>query len=201
MSIAPTATTPSRRRKRPHQAILAATVELLETQGYQALTIEGIAQKAGVGKQTIYRWWSSKAAIVMEAYTQKASQRIPLPDTGSVCLDLQELLERLFTTLTTSSAGKVVASLIAEAQLDSEFAQAFREGFVATRRQALRELLERGRDRGQLRADCDVELVIDTLYGAAWFRLLNQHAPLDSKFAKDLVDQLMASISAVSKDI
>ena len=96
---------------------------MLETQGYQALTIEGIAQKAGVGKQTIYRWWSSKAAIVMEAYTQKASQRIPLPDTGSVCLDVQELLERLFTILTTSSAGKVVASLIAEAQLDSEFAQ------------------------------------------------------------------------------
>lgn len=185
---------PSRRRKQPHQAILAATVELLETQGYRALTIEGIAQKAGVGKQTIYRWWSSKAAIVMEAYAQKASQRIPLPDLGSVDLDVQELLERLLAILATTSAGKVVTSLIAEAQFDSEFARAFRAGFVEKRRQALRELLERGRDRGQLRADVDLELAIDSLYGAVWFRLLNQHAPLDSKFAKDLVAQLMASI-------
>ena len=195
MSVAPTAKpVPSRRRKRPHQAILAATIELLETEGYKALTIEGIAQKAGVGKQTIYRWWPSKAAIVMEAYTQKASQRIPLPDRGSVYLDLQELLKRLFLVLTTTSAGAVVSSLIAEAQMDLEFAQSFRDGFIETRRQAMRELLERGRDRGELRADVDIELVIDALYGPVWLRLLNKHAPLDNQFAEELVDQLRVGI-------
>jgi AcrR family transcriptional regulator len=195
MPVAPTAkNTPSRRRKRPHQAILAATVELLETEGYKALTIEGIAQKAGVGKQTIYRWWPSKAAIVMEAYTQKASERIPLPDRGSVYLDLQELLKRLFLVLTTTSAGAVMSSLMAEAQIDSEFAQTFRDGFIATRRQVMRELLERGRDRGELRADVDLELVIDALYGSMWYRLLNKHAPLNNQFAEELVDQLRVGI-------
>jgi AcrR family transcriptional regulator len=195
MSVAPTAKpTPSRRRKRPHQAILAATVELLETEGYKALTIEGIAQKAGVGKQTIYRWWPSKAAIVMEAYAQKAYQQIPLPDHGSVYLDLQELLKRLFLVLTTTSAGAVMSNLMAEAQIDLEFAQAFRDDFIATRRQAMCELLERGRDRGELRADVDLELVIDTLYGPMWYRLLNKHAPLDNQFAKELVDQLRVGI-------
>ncbi len=195
MPVAPTAkNTPSRRRKRPHQAILAATVELLETEGYKALTIEGIAQKAGVGKQTIYRWWPSKAAIVMEAYTQKASERIPLPDRGSVYLDLQELLKRLFLVLTTTSAGAVMSSLMAEAQIDAEFAQTFRDGFIATRRQVMRELLERGRDRGELRADVDLELVIDALYGSMWYRLLNKHAPLNNQFAEELVDHLRVGI-------
>lgn len=185
---------PSRRRKRPHQAILTATVELLETQGYSALTIEGIAQQAGVGKQTIYRWWSSKAAVVMEAYAFQAARRIPPPDLGSVRLDVQELLARLCFILNTTIAGSVIASLIAEAQIDPDFALAFREGFTAVRRQVLRELLERGRLRGELRADVNLELVIDGLYGAVWFRLLNQHAPLDSHFVQELVDQLMAGI-------
>jgi len=189
-----TKSAPSRRRKRPHQAILAATVELLETQGYKAITIEGIAQRAGVGKQTIYRWWPSKAAVVMEAYTLQSARRIPAPDLGSVRLDVQELLERLCQILSTTIAGSVVASLVAEAQMDAEFAQVFCGSFVASRQQVLRQLLERGRDRQEMPADVDLELVIDSLYGAVWFRLLNRHAPLDSQFAQELVEQTMAGI-------
>ncbi|NMG08412.1 TetR/AcrR family transcriptional regulator [Brasilonema sp. UFV-L1] len=185
-----------RRNQRSHQAILKATAELLEEKGYRDICIEAIASRAGVGKQTIYRWWPSKAAVVMEAYSEKATQNIPTPDTGSVKQDLYQILQQLFAILTTTTTGTAVTGLIAEAQMDASLAEAFREQFIKCRRAATRTILERGIARGELRPDLNLELVIDTIYGPIWYRLLLKHATLDDAFAEELVNFLIVGIQA-----
>ena len=185
-----------RRNHRSHQAILKATAELLEEKGYRDICIEAIASRAGVGKQTIYRWWPSKAAVVMEAYSEKATQNIPTPDTGSVKQDLYQILQQLFAMLTTTTTGTAVTGLIAEAQMDASLAEAFREQFIKCRRAATRTILERGIARGELRPDLNLELVIDAIYGPIWYRLLLKHAALDDAFAEELVNFLIVGIQA-----
>src|SRR5262249_49741082 len=104
-----------RRSQQSHQAILAATLALLGDGGYRAATIEGIAARAGVGKQTIYRWWPSRAALVMEAYEQRVVGRELKPDTGSLREDVCLLLVHIGRVFETTSAGAIVTSLAAEA--------------------------------------------------------------------------------------
>lgn len=186
-----------RRCDRAHQAILTAAAELLEEHGcYGSISIEAIAARAGVGKQTIYRWWSSKAAVLMEAFATHADQAVPVPNTGLVKTDLCQILQQLFTVLTTTAAGAVVAGLIAEAQSDPTIAQAFRNQFVASRRAATHTILERGVARGELRQDLDYELAIDAIYGPVWYRLLLKHAPLNEVFAEELIGQLLRGVGA-----
>lgn len=183
-----------RRSERCHQAILAAAAELLEEKGYGGVSVEAIASRAGVGKQTIYRWWPCKASVVMEAYAERVTQNLPLPDTGNVRTDLIELLGQLATVLGTTSAGRALAGLIAEAQTDLHVAQEFRTQLGDCRRAAVQILLQRGIARGELHPDLDLELAIDLLCGPIWYRLLQQHAPLNREFAIALVDQLIAGM-------
>jgi AcrR family transcriptional regulator len=166
-------------------AILDAAVALLDKRGYQSMTVDDIAARAGVGKQTIYRRWPSKAAVVLEALTRRTAAEVVAPDTGSVLEDVRSLLRSAFAALR-AGRQKVVLSLMAEAQLSEEFALAFREQFIARRRQALADLLQRGIDRGELAPDTDVEFVADMIYGPMWYRLLNRHAPIDDRFADRL---------------
>ncbi len=176
-----------RRNKQSHHAILQATLALLESDGYRSLTIEGIASKAGVGKTTIYRWWPSKAAVALEAFTEQAAVMVPIPDEGSLRADLNRFFSRAFQVLN-SSTGTLVRSLMAEAQFDSTFAQTFRTTFINARRNALMALFQRGIQRGEVSARSDLEFLADMLYGPMWYRLLNQHAPLDDVFVEHLVD-------------
>lgn len=128
----------------------------------------------------------------MEAYAEQLAQNIPTPDTGSVREYSYQILQPLFAMLTTTTAGTAVTGLIAEAQLDVNLAEAFREQFIKSRRAATRTILERGVNRGELRPD--LELVIDAIYGSVWYRLLLKHAPLDDAFAEELVNFLIAGI-------
>lgn len=182
-----------RRSERSHQAILESALAILAERGYRALTIEGVAKRAGVGKQTIYRWWPSKAAIVLEALTAEAQEKLPIPDTGSVRKDLEVLLNSTLCELQRRS-GPIVRGLMAEAQLDPEFGRAFREDFIARRREVLLEVLHRGQHRGEISDSVDLELIVDLIYGPMWYRLLNQHAPLDEDFVQSLLDQLEAGL-------
>jgi AcrR family transcriptional regulator len=172
-------------------AILEAAVTLLDERGYGLITVDDIAARAGVGKQTIYRRWRSKAEVVLEAFTTWTAVEVATIDTGSVQEDVQALLRSAFAVLR-SGRQKVVSSLMAEAQLSDEFAVAFREQFVARRRKVLTDVIRRGVERGQLGADIDVEFLADMIYGPMWYRLLNRHAPIDDSFA----DQLSAFVLA-----
>jgi AcrR family transcriptional regulator len=178
----------SRRNERSHQAILTAAVELLQEKGYRDICIEALASRAGVGKQTIYRWWSSKAEVIMEAYSPRITENIPTPDTGSVKQDLCQVLLQLFAILTTTTAGEAITGLIAEAQMDASIASLFRKQFIECRTEVTRTILERGIGRGELRPDTNLELLIDAIYGPIWYRLLLKHGALDEAFAEELVD-------------
>jgi AcrR family transcriptional regulator len=193
-AIKPTgASSPGRRRSpQSHAAILQATIVLLEQDGYKNLSIEAIAREAGVGKQTIYRWWPSKAAVVLEAYGDQVIQ-MGVPDTGSFRADLLAIVLGMLSTLT-SGVGVAMVSLIAEAQTDSELAERFRAKFVAGPRAIVRAVLERGIAKAEVRDDVDLELVIDAIYGPIWYRLLLNQSPIDRQLAAALVDHLLLGI-------
>jgi AcrR family transcriptional regulator len=169
-----------------HEAILDAVVAMLEQEGYGALTIENVARHAGVGKQTIYRWWKCKAELVLEAYANHAASKLPMPDRGALRADLESFFCAAFKRLTDIS-GPTMRGLMADAVYDPEFLEILREVLIAKRRAALQQVLERGQARGELRPEADLDVMIDLFFGALWYRLLAQHAKLDTRFARQLV--------------
>ncbi len=181
------------RNAESHEAILTAALKLLHDRGYRSVTIEGIASEAGVGKQTIYRWWRSKAEVILEAFTHHTAGRITIPDSGNVKTDLQVFLTQAFDSLTRES-GEVVRGLMSEALIDPDFAEAMHDIFITSRRSALRGILFKGIERGELASDVDIELIIDLIYGPMWYRLLNKHAPLNPRFAKQISEMIAGKL-------
>ncbi|MEU8434146.1 TetR/AcrR family transcriptional regulator [Streptomyces sp. NPDC029216] len=176
-----------------HEAVLAAAIELVEELGYQAVTIERIAARSDVAKSTIYRWWKSKAALVMDAYRTAVEQRMPEPDTGSLIDDLTTFTTALYGVSAQPVRVKTLRGLMAEAQLDPAFAEPFRE-WVESRRAVVVALLTRGVHRGELPATADLDAVTDHLFGLFWYRLLVGHAPLEPGEAAHHVDQLLSGL-------
>ncbi|MEU6711354.1 TetR/AcrR family transcriptional regulator [Nonomuraea sp. NPDC046802] len=176
------------RSEATRKAILVAALEELDERDYAALTIDGIARRAGCGKQTIYRWWPSKADVVLEALLERADTTIAIPDEGSLSDDL---LAFLTATFRQRGQRPTLIGLMAHALLDPVFATEFKEKFLFKRRAALRVILDRAAARGEIAADADIELLMDVAYGVLWYRLLLDHAPLDepagSRLAKLLV--------------
>jgi AcrR family transcriptional regulator len=141
---------PGRRRGRPRdeasrQAILHAASDLLEERGYLQLTIEEIAAAAGVGKPTIYRWWPSKAELVIEAYLSRADARLSMPDSGRLDADLREYTLTFCRVLMETNTARAVIGLAAAACDDPTVAMAFRERFIKTRRDGRRPTARRHR--------------------------------------------------------
>ena len=179
------------RSESARQAVLAATVQLVEQDGYGRVTMEAIAGRAGVSKQTVYRWWPNKATIILEALNEAARAVAPAPDAGSLDTDL-----RLFLRRTVAGAGggnaRLLAALMAEAQRDDAFAESFGAGFLARRRQVLRDLLGRGASRGELAPSVDLDFLVELVFAALWYRILARHQPLNRRFADQLTDTVLA---------
>src|ERR1700722_18658599 len=119
------------RSEEARQAVLEAADGLLAEIGFAAVTIEGIAARAGVGKQTIYRWWSSKADVLMDNFSTDASEELALPSLGSVGEDLTAYLRLLARVLPQAPAGAVLTALIGQAQHDRAMAASFRDSQLA----------------------------------------------------------------------
>ena len=185
------------RRRCPvaHQNILCAARTLLEEIGFADLTIEGIAERAGVGKTTIYRRWSNKASVVLDAFIEAATKQLPFPDTGSVQEDLRLQMRRM-VKLMNGTEGRTIATLIGGAQADAELAEAFRSQWLTARREEARQIIKRGKGRGEIRADIDPEVLLDALYGPLYFRLLIGHAPLTPGYADKLVRLVMSGLDS-----
>jgi AcrR family transcriptional regulator len=173
---------------------LEAAAELLDRNGLAAVTVEAIAARAGVSKTTIYRWWPNKAAVVTDSFLEFTSPKIEFEDTGSVRADLRLQMRRLVQAFA-GKCGRNLAAIVAEGQADPETAEAVREHWIAVRRGATRQVLRRGVERGELRADLDLEVAMDALYGPIYYRLLVGHAPLDERFADVLADHVMAGLA------
>jgi len=178
-----------RRNDAAQAAILDATFRLLSGPETEAVTVEAIAAEAGVGRQTIYRWWPSKGAVVADALARHARVVVPERDTGSFTRDLTAFLTDSFAGLENEGLAGRLRQMVAEAQHDEHVARVLAD-FTVIRRAALRALLERGRTAGELAADADLDMLVDMAYGVLYYRLLVGHAPLDEKAARSLATEL-----------
>ena len=169
------------RSEEANTAILKAANELLETTCYKDLSMEAIAEKAGVGKPTVYRRWKTKAALVAEAFATHLSRRLPEVDTGSFEGDLRVMLTNMADRIEFSMEGKVLRGLISEANLDEVSAQAFR-CLVESRRAQIRIIVQRARERGEICPDLKDEDLVDEISGAVIYRYLVRREKLDQAF-------------------
>jgi AcrR family transcriptional regulator len=176
--------------------VLAAAARILSREGFARLTMERVAAESGVAKTTLYRRWPTKAALCMNLYLDVAGRELHDPDTGSVARDLKAIATTVVRLQTRTVAGPALVGLIAEAQVNPATRAAFLAEFAYRRRQITRLILRRAIERGELRRDTDVDLVIDALGGAVTFRLLQGHAPLTRNFTDALVDLLLTGCSA-----
>jgi AcrR family transcriptional regulator len=186
-------TTDRRRDPRSHQAILQATLDQVQDVGYARLTIEGIAAEAGVGKSTVYRWWRSKAELVLDALAD-ILEAPPVLDTGDTRSDLMGIVHQAVTLYSDETGARtVIAGLISDMNHDPRIATALRDRFIHPRRAGNREVVARAIERGELPADTDIELVIDILVAPISYRAIVTGTPTPSDIATKLVDQILDS--------
>lgn len=182
--------TPGRPRDpKRDDVILAATLELLAEDGFNDMSMEAVALRAGVGKPTIYRRWPSKTALVIDALSQHAPA-IEIPEGATVREQLTALMVGLARSMRTGPAGRIMAGLVAQIHHDPELAEVFRDAFVAKRRRLVFVLLREGIERGELRPDLDLELAADQLAGPCVMRRLVTGGSLGDAVAAKLVDYL-----------
>jgi AcrR family transcriptional regulator len=168
-------------------AVLQAADDLLAERGFADVTIEGIAARAGVAKQTIYRWWDSKADILFEALAVDADEHFTPADHGDLGSDLRDHLRQLATFLTTTDAGAVCRALAGQAQLDPAVAARFEAEFLARQRERDRAPFLRARRRGDLAPGTDIDLAIDELVGPIYYRVLVTRQNVPPQFTDALV--------------
>ena len=176
---------PARRNERSHRAILDATVALIAELGYEQVSVEAIAKRAGVGKQTIYRWWPSKGAIALEALDERlraapgGGSAGDWPDSGDVVEDLRTQMYGVTQLFSSPEVGPLCQGLIAAAQSDPALSRAHIDQLIEPASVACRARLVRAQERGEMRADADIQALIDVLYGAIYYRLLLHTRPLE----------------------
>jgi AcrR family transcriptional regulator len=187
----PRPATTAGRGARARQAILEAADDLLVERGYDDVTIEGIAARAGVAKQTIYRWWTSKVDLLMDSLLDDAADELPQIDTGAADTDLRLHLTRLADFLADAPAGRVLAALIGQAQHDGHVADELRQRYLAPRRALDRLMLGRAVSRGELARDADLDALLDALEGPVYFRALLVGATVDRPFIDGLVERIL----------
>ncbi len=179
------------RRGRPRsdaarRAILDAALRLARERPLAGVSVDDLAAAAGVGKQTIYRWWSGKAAVLLDALSDRADAEIPERDRGGLEADLAAFLAASFATSADPGVTPALRFLMAEAQANPALADELRARLIERRRDAVRRLLQRAEERGELARGVDRELLVDLVYGVLWYRMLVGHAPLDAGLARGL---------------
>jgi len=189
------------RRGRPRseearRAILDATSELLLEHGLAGASMDAVADRAGVSKATIYRWWPSKETLALEAVFLAWSDAEPrVRDTGSLRGDLRALLLPWARRLRQRPYGRVISAFVTEAHTNPAFDEQYRSCFVEPRRQQGRAAFARAAARGEVPGNLNIEVALDMLYGPIYHRLLHRHAPLTDRFASEVVDAVLRSLT------
>lgn len=179
---------------RSEDAILRATLDLVAAHGVSGLTVDAVAAKAGVGKQTIYRHWGSRARLIHAAISCMQEPE-DLPDTGTLRGDLSALLERLVAFLGSAETGTVLPSLIDAASRDPELAD-LRQVHTAQKRAGFEHVLRRAIDRDELPAGTDLDLVIDLLAGTFFYRRIVDRREVAPGDVEPLLDLVLRAIGA-----
>jgi AcrR family transcriptional regulator len=183
---------PGRPRSEPARlAILRSTLKLLGENGFSDLSIEAVAARANVGKATVYRWWPNKAALITDAFASSTGRKLHFPDTGSVYTDMSQQMRQV-VKIFRSPRGRILSAILAAGQSDKDVIAAFRERFMKPRRHEAYATLKRGIQRGELRKDVDMDLLLDSLYGPIYMRFLIRHASLTPDFVDHLCELVLA---------
>jgi AcrR family transcriptional regulator len=187
------------RRGRPrsaeaHAAILDASLALIREVGFDALAMDAIAARAGVGKATVYRRWKSKELLVVEAI-DAIVRSVPDPDTGSTEGDLMALMRATLRMYADPATAALLSGLVAAMVRSEPIARAVRGGFVGMRREAMRRALQRGIARGEIRADVDLELALDLLSGPLLWRYLIAGEAVDERLAQGTVTAVLRAFA------
>lgn len=181
----------ARRNPATQQAILAAAESLLGEGDLAGFSIEAVARRARAGKPTIYRWWPNKTRLLLDVY-QQLKLKMEAVDTGAVEEDCVQFLLGLFTYWR-AGPGQVFRSIFAEAQSDKAAADALRD-YAAGRRVHSAKMFERGKARGELRADADPVIAAELIAAFAWSRLLTGRLEADESELRPIVRQLLAGM-------
>ncbi|OFW97851.1 MAG: hypothetical protein A3D94_04395 [Alphaproteobacteria bacterium RIFCSPHIGHO2_12_FULL_66_14] len=193
MARQPPAPSPARGRPRDPRtraAILTAARALLERGGLTAVTIEAIAQKAGVSRPTIYRYWSNAPAVAMAAFLEATGAPEAARGARTPLAALRAQLHAVADAFA-APTGRSVAAMVAAAQSETELAKAFRHEFITRNRDATRLLLERCIEDKLVAPPADMELVLDLIFGPLFYRLLMGHAPITRAFVDRLLDAVI----------
>ena len=188
------------RRGRPRsearkQTILHAAFELLKERGLDATSMDAIADRAGVSKATIYRWWDSKELLALDAlYAEWDAPGPANRPTGTLRGDMLALVRPWVRLAAAGPSARILIALLAKATNDPEFGRAYRANFLKPRRDQARAIFACAIARGEIPADTDVEVSLDLLWGPLYHRLFHGHAPLNDRFARRLVDTALAGI-------
>jgi AcrR family transcriptional regulator len=185
--------TGSRRNEAAEQAILQAAAELLAAGDSALITVGAIAQRAGVGKQTLYRWWPSKSAVLLDAMIHRAEQVAPAPDTGDLRTDLRGFLRSTFAAAPDNHS--LLLGVLREALGDAATMEQLAV-FSAARRDALAQILDRARARGEIEETAKIDIVVDQAFGLLWYRMIFAHHPLDERAATEVAAALATQLSA-----
>jgi AcrR family transcriptional regulator len=186
------------RSEHARTAILRSTLKILGESGFSNLTIEDVAERAAVGKATVYRWWPNKGALIADAFASSTTTKLRFPDTGSLGNDMSRQMRQLVKVFS-SRRGRIVAAILAAGQTDKELIAAFRERFLKPRRQEAYATLRRGIQRGELRRDVDQDLLLDSLYGPIYMRFLIRHDRLTPEFTDRLCALVLSGARPVKR--
>lgn len=181
------------RNEAARAAILKSANAILEEKGIGGFTIEAVASRAGVAKTTIYRWWPSKGALAMAGFLAETAPKISYPNSGSAVADLISQLRRV-ADVYGGKTGRVLAAILAEGQRDPNTMAAFIEGYARPRREDAKAILSAGVERGELRADIDLEATLDALYGPIYYRLLVPLASLDAEWVETMARHVFVGL-------
>jgi AcrR family transcriptional regulator len=175
------------------EAILQAAIDDFVEHGWDGLTIEGVAARAGVSKTTIYRRYQCRIDLLLAAARRLAQERAAVPDTGTLRTDLVALVDAWLHMVATTRTGQAIPMMVAATAKHPELAAPFRE-FLAERRAGWRVAIDRGVDRGELASTVEPELVIDLLVGPLFYRAFVSHEPFDPDAVTRLVDSVLHAI-------
>ena len=173
-----------------HAAIMDAVYALLQKESVRDLTMEAVAKRAGVGKPTLYKWWPTKATLVLAMLCERMAPNLEKP-VGLTAEESLRLRVRRLIDAFNGPFGAIVAGLVAEGQSDPAIRQAFFDRWVSPRRTATIADLQRAMDTGELRGKTEPELLNDSIFGAIYYRLLLRSGPLTRRFGEELVEQVL----------
>jgi AcrR family transcriptional regulator len=192
MAESRTAPDSSRRNPTSRRAILAAALDLVREVGYAKLSIEGIAARAGVGKQTIYRWWPSKGAVLFDAFLTLSEGQDgeveALPDTGDLEADLKLVLRATVAELNDPRYDEPMRALSTEIAHDPALAAAYAERLDGPLKQLKKERLRSAQRDGQLAEDLDLDVAIEMVWGPLLNRWLQRSGPLTLEYTDQVVE-------------